>query len=69
MCVFQKMIYLAIVLLYIMSTPIFSNAFFKIIEGSEQRNSIYQIAKADAIVVLSGMLNINKVKDSIYFDR
>jgi uncharacterized SAM-binding protein YcdF (DUF218 family) len=64
----KKLIYLAIGLLYILSTPIFSNNFFKIIEGSEYRKPISAIDSADAIVVLSGMLEINEVGDSTYVE-
>ena len=64
----KKLIYIAIGLLYIMSTPIFSNNFFKLVEGSEYRKPISTIDSADAIVVLSGMLGINEIGDSIYIE-
>ncbi len=48
---------------YYISTPIFSNNFFIVVEGSEYRKPISAIAIADAIVVLSGMLDINEVGD------
>ena len=65
----QKMlIYIAIGVLYIISTPIFSNNFFKLVEGSEYRKPISAIDSADAIVVLSGMLEINEVGDSTYIE-
>jgi uncharacterized SAM-binding protein YcdF (DUF218 family) len=64
----KKLIYIAIGLLYILSTPIFSNNFFKIVEGSEYRKPINAIDSADAIVVLSGMLEINEVGDSTYIE-
>ena len=64
----KKLIYIAIGLLYILSTPIFSNNFFKLIEGSEYRKPISEIDSADAIVVLSGMLSINEVGDSTYIE-
>jgi len=64
----KKLIYIAIGLLYIMSTPIFSNNFFKIVEGSEYRKPISAIDSADAIVVLSGMLGINEIEDSTYIE-
>jgi uncharacterized SAM-binding protein YcdF (DUF218 family) len=64
----KKLIYIAIGLLYIMSTPIFSSNFFKLIEGSEYRKTISAIDSADAIVVLSGMLGINEVGDSTYIE-
>ena len=55
----KKLIYFAIGVLYILSTPIFSNNFFKLVEGIEYRKPISAIDSADAIVVLSGMLEIN----------
>jgi uncharacterized SAM-binding protein YcdF (DUF218 family) len=64
----KKLIYIAIGVLYIISTPIFSNNFFKLVEGSEYRKPIGAIDSADAIVVLSGMLEINEVGDSIYIE-
>ena len=64
----KKLIYVAIGLLYILSTPIFSNNFFILVEGSEYRKSINAIDSADAIVVLSGMLEINEVGDSTYIE-
>ncbi len=64
----KKFIYIAIGLLYIMSTPIFSNNFFKLVEGSEYRKPISSIDSADAIVVLSGMLGINEIGDSTYIE-
>ena len=64
----KKVIYVAIGVLYIISTPIFSNNFFKLVEGSEYRKLISTINSADAIVVLSGMLEINEVGDSTYVE-
>jgi uncharacterized SAM-binding protein YcdF (DUF218 family) len=64
----KKLIYIAIGLLYIMSTPIFSNNFFKLVEGSEYRKPFSPIDSADAIVVLSGMLGINEIGDSTYIE-
>ena len=64
----KKIIYIAIGVLYIISTPIFSNNFFKLVEGSEYRKPISAIDSADAIVVLSGMLEINEVGDSTYIE-
>ena len=59
----KKLIYIAIGLLYILSTPIFSNNFFKLVEGSEYRKPISVIDIEDAIVVLSGMLEISEWGD------
>lgn len=64
----KKLIYIAIGVLYILSTPIFSNNFFKLVEGSENRKPISTIDSADAIVVLSGMLEINEVGNSTYIE-
>ena len=67
----KKLIYIAIGVLYILSTPIFSNNFFKLVEGSghnDYRKPISTIDSADAIVVLSGMLEINEVGDSTYIE-
>jgi uncharacterized SAM-binding protein YcdF (DUF218 family) len=63
-----RLIYIAIGILYILSTPIFSNNFFKLVEGSEYRKPISAIDSADAIVVLSGMLEINELGDSTYVE-
>ncbi len=64
----KKLIYIAIGVLYILSTHIFSNNFFKLVEGSEYRKPINTVDSADAIVVLSGMLEINEVGDSTYIE-
>jgi uncharacterized SAM-binding protein YcdF (DUF218 family) len=67
----KKLIYIAIGVLYMLSTPIFSNNFFKLVEGSghnDYRKPISAIDSADAIVVLSGMLGINEVGDSTYIE-
>ena len=67
----KKLIYIAIGILYILSTPIFSNNFFKLVEGSgnnDYRKPISAIDSADAIVVLSGMLEISEVGDSTYIE-
>ena len=55
----KKINYIAIGTLYIISTPLFSNNFFKLVEGSEYRKPISAIDSADTIIVLSGMLEIN----------
>ena len=51
-----------------MSTPIFSNNFFKLVEGTKYRKPMSAIDSADAIIVLSGMLEINEVRDSTYVE-
>ena len=64
----KMLIYIAIGVQYILSTTIFSNNFFKLVEGSEYRKPISTIDSADAIVVLSGMLEINEEVDSTYIE-
>ena len=64
----KKVIYIAIGVQYIISTPIFSNNFFKLVEESDYRKPISAIDSADAIAVLSGMLEINKVEGSTYIE-
>jgi uncharacterized SAM-binding protein YcdF (DUF218 family) len=64
----KKLVYISIGVLYILSTPIFSNNFFKLVEGSGYRKPISAIDSADAIVVLSGMLEINEVGDSTFVE-
>ena len=64
----KKFIYIAIGVLYIISTPIFSNTFFKLVEGIEYRKPTSAIDSADAILVLSGMLEINEAGDSTYVE-
>ena len=67
----KKLIYIAIAILYILSTPIFSNNFMKLVEGSVHKHywkPISVIDSADAIGVLSGMLGISEVGDSTYIE-
>jgi uncharacterized SAM-binding protein YcdF (DUF218 family) len=64
----KKLIYVAIGVLYIISTPIFSNNLFKLVEGNEYRRPISAIDSSDAIVVLSGMLEINEIGDITYVE-
>jgi len=64
----KKTIYIAIGVLYILSTPVFSNNFFKIVESSEYRKPISAMDSVDAIVVLSGMLKINEQGNSTYIE-
>ena len=51
-----------------MSTPIFSDAFFKLVEGNQSRKLIAGIKKADAIVVLSGMLSVHEIEGGEYVE-
>ena len=64
----NSFIYFAIALFYIVSTPIFSDAFFKSVEGGQSRKSIVSIEKADAIVVLSGMLSLHEMDGEEYVE-
>ena len=64
----NSFIYLAIALLYTLSTPIFSDAFFKLVESDQHRKCITSIEQADAIVVLSGMLSIHEIDGEEYID-
>lgn len=59
-------IYTAIACLYIFSTPIFASNFFQLVEGSEPRKTPKDMPNADAIVVLSGMINQVKSTDGVY---
>jgi uncharacterized SAM-binding protein YcdF (DUF218 family) len=64
----NSFIYLAIALLYILSTPMFSDAFFKLVEGDQHRKCIANIEQADAIVVLSGMLSLHEIDGEEYVE-
>ena len=64
----HSLIYFAIALLYLVSTSIFSNAFFKLVEGDQHRKSIASIDQADAIVVLSGMLYLHEMDGKEYVE-
>lgn len=64
----NSLIYFSIALLYIVSTPIFSNAFFEIVEGDSYRKPIMSIDQADAIVVLSGMLSLREIDGEEYVE-
>lgn len=58
-------IYIAIVCLYVFSTPIVAGNFFKLIEGTEPRKTPTEMPRVDAIVVLSGMINQIKSKNGV----
>ena len=64
----NSFIYFAIALFYILSTPIFSDTFFKLVEGNQSRKSIASIKKADAIVPLSGMLFVHEIEGREYVE-
>ncbi|HQS36355.1 MAG: hypothetical protein B7Y11_13785 [Sphingobacteriia bacterium 24-36-13] len=59
-------IYTAMIGLYVFSTPIFAKNFFKFIEGTEPRQTTNNVSKAEAIVVLSGMINQVKSTNGVY---
>ena len=59
-------IYTAMIGLYVFSTPIFAKNFFKFIEGTEPRQTTNNVSKAEAIVVLSGMINHVKSTNGVY---
>lgn len=59
-------IYTAMVCLYVFSTPIFAGNLLKIVEGTEPRKTPKDMPTVDAIVVLSGMINIVKSTDGVY---
>lgn len=59
-------IYAAMVCLYVFSTPIFAKNFFKLIEGTAPRQTPKNVSNAEAIVVLSGMINQVKSTNGVY---
>jgi uncharacterized SAM-binding protein YcdF (DUF218 family) len=59
-------IYTAMICLYVFSTPIFAGNFFKFIEGTEPRKTPKDMPNAEAIVVLSGMINQVKSTNGVY---
>lgn len=59
-------IYTAIAFIYLFSTPVFVIPFFKWVEGAEPRPLSKNIPNADAIVVLSGMINNVKSTNGVY---
>ena len=60
--------YVLIAILYVISTPIFSNILLRCIEGNSYRKSNQKIEKADAIVILSGMIEFNKTNNINYIE-
>ena len=64
----HSLIYLAITLLYIISTPNFSNTLFKLVEYNQHRKHLGHVEQADAIVVLSGILSIHEIDCEEYID-
>lgn len=59
-------IYAAIACIYLFSTPVFVNAFFKWVEGTDLRPLPKDVPNANAIVVLSGMINNVKSTGGAY---
>lgn len=59
-------IYTAIAFIYLFSTPVFVTPFFKWVEGAESRPLPKNVPNADAIIVLSGMINNVKSTDGVY---
>ena len=60
---YKNFIYISSLIFYIISTPIFSNLIMKKVEGEYSYRSINEIEKADAIVILSGIMRINEFED------
>jgi len=60
----QKTSYFSILIFYVLSTSVFSNFLMKEIEGKYSYPNFNQDIKADAIVVLSGMMRINEFENS-----
>ena len=61
---YKKSIYFFSTLFYIISTPIFSNYIMKIVEGEYSFQKLENLEKADAIVILGGMLKINQFENN-----
>ena len=59
----KKVIYYSLALFYIISTPFFSENFFKVVEGQYNKLEIEKINEVDAIVVLGGSLRINEIRN------
>ncbi len=57
--------YIAVTLLYLLATPIFSDQIFRFAEDYAVKKTISTIPKADAIVVLSGMISHTKSENGL----
>ncbi len=57
---FKSLIYVTSLIFYIISTPLFSNYLMKKIEGEYIYESFNELEKVDAIVILSGIMQINE---------
>ena len=60
---YKKSTYYSLILFYVISTPIFSNFIMKQVEGEYEFENFKNLNKADAIVVLSGMMRINEFEN------
>ena len=60
---YKKLTYYSLILFYFISTPIFSNFIMKQVEGEYAYGKFENQNKADAIVVLSGMMRINEFEN------
>ena len=60
---YKKLTYYSLILFYIISTPIFSSIVMKQVEGEYTYGKFENQNKADAIVVLSGMMRINEFEN------
>ena len=60
---FKKLTYSSLFLFYVVSTPIFSNLVMKQVEGEYEFRKFENQNKADAIVVLSGIMRINEFEN------
>ena len=59
----KKLVYFTLAIFYIFSTPFFGSYFFKTVEGQYNPTALKYINKADAIVVLGGLIRINEFKN------
>ena len=60
---FKKLTYYSLFLFYVISTPLFSNLIMKQVEGEYEFGKFENQNKADAIVVLSGIMRINEFEN------
>jgi len=61
---FRKIIYFSVLIFYVLSTSVFSNFIMKEVEGKYYYPNLKGVTKADAIVVLSGMMRINEFENN-----
>ena len=59
----RKIIVLGAIVFYCLATPVLSSLIFKLVEGPYEPSNTQLYQRADAIVVLSGMLNIFEKED------